>query len=387
MPSYTRKVDIMNFSNLGKCVTRTAVFALLAFAVSGCGGSGDDGNPSGDTTSGAGLFPNTATAFRMRETVARASTDVVVCLGQPVATQLAGVSVRPFVTPSNTVYFQYVGSSIKMWSGTEMVTFLPSTIEVGDTWSFINKGANTTVLVLPKQTITVPEGTYPDCWGIQMTSLRSAQTQITTLWFAVNVGLIKQTETLAGTLQSSLELVSRNLSASQATGTTLFPLESKTLVMAATMNGQAITDALLTFDRESSGRTAFSTNFGMVDLYNNGDALMMYYSSTTNGTLIPASVQVGSTWSPDGSPYSSGKVLKIETVTVPAGSFNCFVVEFQGTNLNGKWWCSPGVGVVKYEAMHEYWDQPTGQPVVDYNEEPMVQTGTLKYLNMTAVNP
>ncbi|MHB1459821.1 MAG: TapB family protein [Armatimonadota bacterium] len=377
----------MKFTNLRKCVIRAAAFALLAFAVGGCGGSGNDGNPSDDTTSGAGLFPNNATAFKMRETVARASSDVVVCLGQPVATQLAGVSVRPFVTPYSTVYFQYVGSSIKMWNGVEMVTFLPTAIKVGDTWSFINKGANTTALVLPRQTITVPEGTYSDCWGIQLTSVRSSQTQITTLWFALNVGLIKQTETLAGTLQSNLELVSRNLPASQATGATLLPLESKTLVMATTMDGQTLADVSITLGRQNAGLTTLTTPIGPMDLFNSGDALMLRINPSTSWTFIPASIQVGSTWSPDGSPNTSGTVTKIETVTVPAGSFNCFVIQFQGINANGKWWCAPGVGVVKYEATHQYWDQPTGQSIDQLIDEPMVQTGTLKYLNMTEVTP
>lgn len=359
----------MKFSNLSKCVIRAASFALLTFAISGCGGGGGTDEISGDSTSGTGLFPNSPTSFKMRETIDRASTDQVWCLGQPVATQLTGVSVMPLVMKSDTVYFQYVGSSVKMWNGTEMVTFLPSSIKVGDTWSFTTQGSVTNVLVLPKQTITVPEGTHADCWGIRMTSVRSAsETWTTTLWFAVNVGLIKQTEAMNGTAQSNMELVTRNLPSTQAAGSSLLPLKSKTMVMGASLGGQPIADVMIMLSRQNAGLTSLTTPGGTVRLFTSGDAVMMHYTEIgEDWTLIPATVQVGSTWLPQGTATSfNGTVLRTETVTVPAGTFNCFVVQFRGIMSNTTWWCAPGVGVVKYEAPMEMFNQ----------------TGILKYMDM-----
>lgn len=363
----------MKISNLSKYVLQAVTSALVAVAIGGCGGGGGSDNPLNETVSGKILFPSTPMAFSMRMTDSKATTDEVWQIGQAVRTQISGVSVVSLTTPDDVNYFQFVGDIVKIWSGSDMVTFLPGTIKVGDTWSFSQRGTVTNVLVLPRATITVPHGTYPDCWVIQMTAQYSqTETGVTTLWFSENEGLIKQTEKVNGVLQATHELLVGDIPATQATGSTLLPLAHKTMVFTRTQNGVAVTDFNNTYTtgfgiwtRVEIPMRMFNTISSVALRSDNG--IIWDYNDTSPFVRLPARIQTGSTW-PIGNQATGGKLLRRETITVPAGSFDCFVIEFTQFSYVSRWWFAPGVGVVKYEV-------PSGE----IQDE---ETGVLRYLDM-----
>jgi hypothetical protein len=90
---------------------------------------------------------------------------------------------------------------------TEAVTFLQFPLSVGAQWM----AYDATVEVVAKETVTVPAGTFNDCYKIDM--VPNDPTYTSYLWFGPNVGIVKSFSSSSygsSTSASTMELVRKN---------------------------------------------------------------------------------------------------------------------------------------------------------------------------------
>lgn len=93
---------------------------------------------------------------------------------------------------------------------TETATYLSFPLKVGKSWIYnVTNGDDAIVTVLAKETVTVPAGTFSNCFKISSTRESWGNTQ-TWEWFAPNVGYIKNCTVTSGVITATLELTSKN---------------------------------------------------------------------------------------------------------------------------------------------------------------------------------
>jgi hypothetical protein len=92
----------------------------------------------------------------------------------------------------DTTYIQETEDYILIYydlTDTEPDTSLALPIEAGNTWTVYADTTDTlTAEVIGQDDVTVPAGTYNDCWDITYTSLGQTQDD----WFAPDVGVVRQ---------------------------------------------------------------------------------------------------------------------------------------------------------------------------------------------------
>lgn len=91
----------------------------------------------------------------------------------------------------DTTFIQATDDHILIYddlADTDPDTSVTLPIEQGNTWTVYADTADTmTAEVIEQVDITVPAGTYANCWDIQYTSLGQTQDN----WFALDVGIVK----------------------------------------------------------------------------------------------------------------------------------------------------------------------------------------------------
>jgi len=96
------------------------------------------------------------------------------------------------VNSVDTTYIQETEDYILVYNDladTEPDTSLVLPIEEGNTWTVYADTTDTlTADVIGQEDVTVPAGTYADCWDIMYTSLGQTQDD----WFAPDVGIVRQ---------------------------------------------------------------------------------------------------------------------------------------------------------------------------------------------------
>jgi hypothetical protein len=92
----------------------------------------------------------------------------------------------------DTTYIQETEDYILIYNDladTEPDTSLALPFEAGNTWTVYADTADTmTAEVIGQDDVTVPAGSYTDCWDVEYTSLGQTQDD----WFAMDVGVVRQ---------------------------------------------------------------------------------------------------------------------------------------------------------------------------------------------------
>ncbi|UCD06590.1 MAG: hypothetical protein JSV98_04985 [candidate division WOR-3 bacterium] len=153
-------------------------------------------------------YTGTSTTEITRETILNSNIDV---LEQVTTTLWDDTTMTDHV---DTTYLLSDGDRMLIYNDladTDPDTGLVFPFEQGSTWTVYADTTDTlTAEVLGQDDITVPAGTYSDCWDVRFTSLGQTQDN----WFAEGVGIVRYhmiTLTPAMTTELTKELVSSTI--------------------------------------------------------------------------------------------------------------------------------------------------------------------------------
>lgn len=93
------------------------------------------------------------------------------------------------VGDGDTAFFRETGDAVLVYasrSETEPDTWLCFPLEQGRVWEY----GNSAMVVRGKETVSVPAGTYRNCWKVQLLGLLDQDFDFHT-WFAPDVGMVK----------------------------------------------------------------------------------------------------------------------------------------------------------------------------------------------------
>ncbi|MDH4210604.1 MAG: hypothetical protein OEV79_04080 [candidate division WOR-3 bacterium] len=153
-------------------------------------------------------YTGTSTTEITRETTLNSNIDVL----EQVTTMLWDDTTM--TNSVDTTYIQSTGDHVLIYNDvadTEPDTSLVLPIVDGNTWTVYADTTDTlTAEVIGQDDVTVPAGTYADCWDIRYTSLGQTQDN----WFADGVGIVRHImsiPTTAVTTEFTKELVSSTI--------------------------------------------------------------------------------------------------------------------------------------------------------------------------------